>query len=173
MSRRNAASRKRMQKRRRRLEIMEWIRFIIGAAFLIIGLAVFIIEMIGVFKFKYVMNRMHAAAMGDTLGIGCTILGLIIINGANLTSLKLACIIVFLWFSSPTSSHLIARLELTTDEEPQKHYRRMPLRKLEEELAAQDGNGKPAENGQAAQEGREAQSAQGSHPASREAEREE
>ncbi len=117
---------------------MEWVRFIIGAALLLVGLAVFIIEMIGVFRFRYVMNRMHAAAMGDTLGIGCTLLGLIIINGANLTSLKLACIIVFLWFSSPTSSHLIARLELTTDEEPQKHYRKMPLRQLEVELEEQE-----------------------------------
>ena len=117
---------------------MEWVRFIIGAAFLIMGLAVFIIEMIGVFRCKYVMNRMHAAAMGDTLGIGCTLLGLIIINGANLTSLKLACIIVFLWFSSPTSSHLIARLELTTDEEPQKHYRKLPLSQLEAELDAEE-----------------------------------
>lgn len=110
---------------------MEWLRFIAGAAFILIGIVIFIFEMIGVFRFKYVLNRMQAAAMGDTLGIGCAILGLIIMNGFNLTSLKLFFIIVFLWFSSPVASHLIARLEVTTDEEPEKHYRRISLKKGE------------------------------------------
>ncbi len=106
---------------------LEWLRFLIGAAFLLIGLCIFIVEMIGVFRFRYVLNRMHAAAMGDTLGIGSCLLGLIIMSGLNFTSLKLFLVIIFLWISSPTSSHLIARLEVTTDEEPQKHYRRLVM----------------------------------------------
>lgn len=109
------------------MEIIEWIRFLAGALFLVCGLLIFLIEMIGVFRFRYVMNRMHAAAMGDTLGIACSLIGLIIISGWNFTSLKLFCIIVFLWFSSPTSSHLIARLEVATDEEREKHYRIVSL----------------------------------------------
>ncbi len=104
------------------MEIVEWLRFIVGAALMICGLIIFIIEIVGVFRFKYVLNRMHAAAMGDTLGIGLSLLGLIIISGLNFTSFKLLCVIVFLWFSSPTSSHLIARLEVATDEEREKHY---------------------------------------------------
>lgn len=108
--------------------VLEWIRFLAGAVFLLIGLSIFVIEMIGVFRFRYVLNRMHAAAMGDTLGIGSCLLGLIIISGWNFTSFKLLLVILFLWLSSPTSSHLIARLEVTTDEEPQKHYRRLMLR---------------------------------------------
>lgn len=110
------------------MAIWEWIRFLAGAAFLLIGLSIFVIEMIGVFRFKYVLNRMHAAAMGDTLGIGSCLLGLIIISGFSFTSLKLFLVILFLWLSSPTSSHLIARLEVTTDEEPGQHYRRMVMR---------------------------------------------
>lgn len=112
---------------------IEWIRFLVGAAFLLCGIVIFLIEMIGVFRFKYVLNRMHAAAMGDTLGIGCSLLGLIIMSGWNFTSLKLACVIAFLWFSSPTSSHLIARLEVTTDEEPEKHYRQADMEQPEKE----------------------------------------
>ena len=112
---------------------IEWIRFFIGAFFLLFGLGIFAIEMIGVFRFKYVLNRMHAAAMGDTLGIGFSLIGLIVMNGLDFTSLKLFLVIVFLWFSSPTSSHLIARLEVTTDEEPEKHYRRMTIDEVEEE----------------------------------------
>lgn len=115
------------------MEVIEWIRFILGAAFILCGLLVFLIEMLGVFRFKYVLNRMHAAALGDTLGIGCSMTGLMIISGFNFTSLKLFCVIVFLWFSSPTSSHLIARLEAATDEGRSKHYTRADLKDLEAE----------------------------------------
>lgn len=106
---------------------IEWIRFIAGGGLLLCGLVIFIIEIIGVFRFHYILNRMHAAAMGDTLGIGFALLGLIVISGFNFTSLKLFLVIVFLWFSSPVSSHLIARLEVTTDEEKEKHYSVMTL----------------------------------------------
>ncbi len=109
------------------MAVWEWIRFLAGAGLLLIGLGIFVIEMIGVFRFRYALNRMHAAAMGDTLGIGSCLLGLIVMCGWNFTSLKLFLIILFLWLSSPTSSHLIARLEVTTDEEPEKHYRRIVM----------------------------------------------
>lgn len=126
---------------------IEWIRFLVGAFFLLCGLGIFVVEMIGVFRFRYVLNRMHAAAMGDTLGIGLSLVGLIVMSGFTFTSLKLFLVIVFLWFSSPASSHLIARLEVTTDEEPDKHYRRVALRDLEKELqereAAEDDIDEP------------------------------
>jgi multicomponent Na+:H+ antiporter subunit G len=115
------------------MAVIEWIRFFIGAILLLCGLGIFLIEMIGVFRFRYVLNRMHAAAMGDTLGIGFSLMGLIIMSGFNFTSLKLLLVIVFLWFSSPASSHLIARLEVTTNESEVKPYRVMTLKELEEE----------------------------------------
>lgn len=130
------------------MEVIEWIRFLAGALFLLGGLLIFLIEMIGVFRFRYVMNRMHAAAMGDTLGIASSLIGLIIISGWNFTSLKLFCIIVFLWFSSPTSSHLIARLEVATDEEREKHYR---IIRLDEAVGKAEENGE--EIGEIAREG--------------------
>ena len=105
------------------MAVFEWVRFLLGAILLLCGLGIFLIEMIGVFRFKYVLNRMHAAAMGDTLGIGFSLMGLILMSGFNFTSLKLLLVIVFLWFSSPTSSHLIASLEVTTNEDKEKHYR--------------------------------------------------
>lgn len=116
---------------------IEWIQFITGAILLTIGIVIFIFEMIGVFRFKYVLNRMHAAAMGDTLGIGCAILGLIVMSGLNLTSLKLFLVILFLWFSSPVSSHLISRLEVTTDEESEKHYKKISFMPVKEKVDSQ------------------------------------
>lgn len=117
---------------------IEWIRFLIGAFFLLFGLVIFAVEMFGVFRFKYVLNRMHAAAMGDTLGIGFALVGLIIMNGPDFTALKLFFVVVFLWFSSPASSHLIARLEVTTDQRPEKHYHKISLRELEKKLQQTD-----------------------------------
>ena len=98
------------------MKILEWARFILGTGLLLAGLAIFVVQLLGVFKFKYVLNRMHTAAMGDTLGIGISLTGLILLSGLNFTSLKIGLIIVFLWLASPVSSHLIARLEVVTNE---------------------------------------------------------
>ena len=101
--------------------MLEWIRFIVSAALILSGLIVMCLGVIGVYRFKYVLNRMHAAAMNDTMGIGLVMLGLIVISGFTFTSLKLLLVILMLWLSSPVSSHLIGRLEITTNEDISKH----------------------------------------------------
>lgn len=129
------------------MAVWEWIRFLIGGGLLLAGLVTFVIEMIGVFRFRYVLNRMHAAAIGDTLGIGFALSGLIVISGFNFTSLKLFLVIVFLWFSSPVSSHLIARLEVTTNEDSGKHYRRKRLEASEKRQKEKESGETLGENG--------------------------
>ncbi|MCI6813358.1 MAG: monovalent cation/H(+) antiporter subunit G [Lachnospiraceae bacterium] len=98
------------------MQILEWLRFAVGALILLSGLFLFGIEVFGSYRFRFVLNRMHSAAIGDTLGIGLCMLGLMIFNGLNLTSVKILLVIIFLWFASPVSSHLIARFEVTTNE---------------------------------------------------------
>ena len=115
------------------MQILEWIRFVAGIGLLLIGLGFFVLEIFGVFKFKYVLNRMHAAAMGDTLGIGFSLTGLILLSGFNVTSVKMGLIIVFLWLASPVSSHLISRLEVVTNENLDEHCE-LPQDKWEDEL---------------------------------------
>lgn len=94
---------------------------VIGLILITLGVIIFFFEIVGVFKYKYLLNRMHAAGMGDTLGIFLCLLGLICISGINFTSAKLALIILFLWFASPTATHLISRMETSTNEEIGKH----------------------------------------------------
>ena len=115
------------------MQILEWIRFAAGVGLLLLGLGIFLLEIFGVFKFKYVLNRMHAAAMGDTLGIGASLTGLILLSGWNVTSVKMGLIIVFLWLASPVSSHLISRLEVVTNEHLAENCE-LPADKWEEEL---------------------------------------
>ena len=115
------------------MTILEWFRFLAGVALLLAGLGIFLLQIFGVFKFKYVLNRMHAAAMGDTLGIGVSLTGLILLSGFTFTSAKLALVIVFLWLASPVSSHLISRLEVVTNENLAEHCE-VPADHWEEEL---------------------------------------
>lgn len=96
---------------------VEWIRFVLGVGLLSIGVVTFLLEIFGVFKFKYVLNRMQVAAMGDTLGIGASLAGVMILFGFRFVSLKLALVIIFLWCASPVSSHLISKLEYTVNED--------------------------------------------------------
>ena len=119
------------------MNAVEWIRFIVGSIFLVIGMVILFTEVFGVFHFKYVLNRMHAAAMGDTLGIGSCLIGLMIFSGLNFTTLKMFFVIVFLWVASPVSSHVLSRLEAATNEELNTQceiYKDVKI--LERELAA-------------------------------------
>ncbi len=95
---------------------MEIFRFILAALLIAGGLFVAIVACKGMFKFRFVLNRMHAAALCDTLSIMLVLMGLVVACGFNLVSLKLFLIIVFLWFASPVSSHLLALLEVTINE---------------------------------------------------------
>ena len=99
------------------MTVLLWIRFIAGIILILCGIIVFGIELFGVFKFGYVLNRMHAAAMGDTLGIALSMLGLIILGGLNFTSLKMVLVVAFLWMASPVASHMLTRFEVATNEE--------------------------------------------------------
>lgn len=121
--------------------IFDWIRLIIGSAFLICGLVIFFTEIFGVFHLNYVLNRMHAAAMGDTLGISSCLVGLMFFSGLNFTTLKLLLIVCFLWFTSPVSSHVVARLEVATNDNLDAHCLIYDdLQDLEAELAEADNS---------------------------------
>lgn len=122
------------------MEALGWIRLLCGTALLLCGLAIFFVELYGIFHFDYVLNRMHAAAMGDTLGISFSLIGLMVLSGLNFTTLKMALIIIFLWVASPVSSHLLARLEVSTNENLRRHcevYEDLSV--LEQELKEKEG----------------------------------
>ena len=95
---------------------MEIIRFIFAAIFLVLGLATMASAVFGMFRFKYVLNRMHTAATSDTFGLLLSMIGLIIWKGFGFEALKMMIIICFFWISGPVSSHLIARMEVSTNE---------------------------------------------------------
>ena len=81
------------------------------------GLCCLVSGVVGVFRFKYSLNRIHAAALMDTVGILLMLLGVIVATGVNFTSAKILVVIAFLWLTSPVSGHLIGRMEITINDD--------------------------------------------------------
>ena len=88
---------------------------VIGLAFLLFGLFVFFSAVLGLYRLDYVLNRMHAAAVGDALGIFCILLGVVLLHAPSLSAMKALLVLIFLWITSPVSSHLIAQAEVQTN----------------------------------------------------------
>lgn len=93
------------------------LRLFICIVLLFAGIFIFISATIGVNRFKKPLNRIHAAALGDTLGLMLVILSLIVWRGFAFVSLKLVIVLVFFWLASPVSGHIIAQMEATTNED--------------------------------------------------------
>ena len=99
------------------------VREIIAAICIIIGLLIFLCATFGVFRLKYVMNKMHAAALGDTMGLFLVVLGLIILNSNIFIIAKLILIILFFWLTSPIATHMLAKVELLTNKDAEERMK--------------------------------------------------
>ena len=99
------------------------VREIIAAVCIIIGLFVFLCGTFGVFRLKYVMNKMHAAALGDTMGLFCVVLGLIILSSNVFVIAKFILIILFFWLTSPIATHMLAKVELLTNKDAEERMK--------------------------------------------------
>ena len=92
-------------------DILSWGLIILGSVSILIG-------GIGVLRFPDVYTRMHAAGITDTMGAGTILLGLAIQAGFTLIAVKLILMLVFLFFTSPTSSFALAHAALSSGVEP-------------------------------------------------------
>ena len=92
------------------------LRFLPAALLICAGVAVMAVGTLGVFRIRYVLNRLHAAAMGDTLGLLLVAAGLALLFGWSMTTVKLFVIVLLFWLASPVCSHLLAALEASTND---------------------------------------------------------
>lgn len=95
--------------------MIDWTIFFVSNTFILLGLFIACTAIIGLYRFNFVINRMHAAAMNDTLGILLVLVGLMIQSGIQYATLKMLIIIIFFWFASPVSGHLITKMQITID----------------------------------------------------------
>ena len=87
-------------------------RFGLASVLLLLSLITLCTGVAGVFRFRDTLQRMHAAAVNDTLGLFLAMCSLILAEGADFISLKFILVLIFLWIASPISSHLIPQLEV-------------------------------------------------------------
>lgn len=99
------------------------IRFILAAVLMIAGLAAAAVSILGVFRFKFVMNRMHCAAILDTVAMAGILGGLMVASGNVQYVPKLLAALVVLWVGSPAASHLVSRMEIATDDTAAAHVK--------------------------------------------------
>jgi multicomponent Na+:H+ antiporter subunit G len=84
------------------LDLLSWI--LIGA-----GALASLIGAIGMLRLPDVYARMHAAGVIDTFGIATIMIGLMLQAGLTLITVKLFLIVGFVFFTSPTTTHALAR----------------------------------------------------------------
>ena len=88
------------------VDILSWACIIAGAVFAIIGA-------VGMLRLPDVFSRMHGAGVIDTLGADLILVGLMFQAGFSLITVKLILIVIFLLYTSPTTTHALARAALS------------------------------------------------------------
>jgi len=93
------------------LDAVSWILLLAGVAVMVIGA-------FGIIRLPDVFSRMHGAGMIDTLGIGLIFAGLMVQAGWSLVTVKLLLILVFILYTSPTTTFALARACLNGKVDP-------------------------------------------------------
>ncbi|MGB1581503.1 MAG: monovalent cation/H(+) antiporter subunit G [Nevskiales bacterium] len=94
------------------LDILSWFCLLAGGCFAVIG-------GIGMHRLSDFFARSHAASITDTGGAGLIIVGLLLQASDWIVAIKLLMILLFMWFTGPTASHILAQAALSDGLKPQ------------------------------------------------------
>lgn len=84
------------------LDVMSWILLMAGSFFCVVGA-------IGLLRMPEFYARLHASGVTDTLGASLIIAGLALQAGWTLVTVKLGFILFFIYITSPTACHALAK----------------------------------------------------------------
>ena len=76
-----------------------------GGFFLVVG-------GLGLVRLPDLFTRLHAAGVGDTLGVGLFILGFMFLADFGSVTVKLALVLLFLLLTGPVATHALAKAAL-------------------------------------------------------------
>ncbi len=93
------------------IDLLTWAFLIAGSFFSIVG-------GIGIIRLPEFFSRLHGGGVTDTMGAGLILVGLMLQGGFSLVTVKLLMILFFLFVTSPTSCHALAKSALAQDVEP-------------------------------------------------------
>lgn len=91
---------------------MAELRELLAAGLMVGGAFFLVVGTVGLLRMPDVYTRLHAAAKCDTLGAGLVLAGQAVLFGPSNSSLKLIVLILFIWITSPTAAHVMARAAL-------------------------------------------------------------
>jgi len=93
------------------LDVLGWVSVVAGLFFMLTGT-------LGILRMPDVFTRLHAAGMTDTMGAGFLLLGMCFHAPAWHVLVRLGIVYVFLLFTSPISTHALARAAIAGGVEP-------------------------------------------------------
>ena len=83
------------------------------SALLVIGGGFFlVVGALGLVRLPDLFTRLHAAGVGDTLGVGLFVLGFMLLADFGSVTVKLALVLVFLLLTGPVATHALAKAAL-------------------------------------------------------------
>ena len=90
----------------------------LSALFLAGGAFFSLVGGIGLVRMPDFYTRMHGASITETLGAGLMLIGLMLLAGLTLVTVKLAMIGLLILFASPTATHALAKAALLSGLKP-------------------------------------------------------
>ena len=95
----------------------EWIRFGLAALCVLAGCFALLTAIVGLFRFDFSLNRLHAASIADTLGLSLLVLAV----GLRPVLWKLLLMVILQWCTSPLSGHMLAQFEYRVNQNLEQH----------------------------------------------------
>lgn len=92
----------------------EWIKFGVVAFFILAGVFCYASAVLGVNRFSFILNSLHCAGIGDTLGLLCMAIAAAVYIFNFMTAVKIILVVVLMWFTCPVSTHLLSEITLKT-----------------------------------------------------------
>jgi multicomponent Na+:H+ antiporter subunit G len=91
---------------------------IVAAVLVAVGTFFGFVATVGLLRLPDLYSRLHAASKSDTLGSVLSLAGVAVVLGVGTESMKLVFLLVFLFVTSPTAAHAIARAAKEQEVEP-------------------------------------------------------
>lgn len=93
------------------IDALSWACLVGGGFFALVG-------GIGLVRMPNFFTRIHAASVTDTLGAALILLGLALQAGLTLNALKLAVLLLLIFFTTPAAAHALAKAAIARGMDP-------------------------------------------------------
>lgn len=95
-------------------EALSWI----GGGLVVAGVLLSLLGAVGVLRFPDMYTRIHAASITDTGGASLVLLGLCLVAGLSLVTLKLVIVWVFIMLTTPAAANALANAAFSSGHKP-------------------------------------------------------